>query len=440
MLKTFPIGGIHPPDNKLSAGKVIEELPIPERVMIPLQQHLGSPATAVVKKGDKVLAGQIIATASGFVSANIHSSVSGTVEKIDTIQDIGGFNREAVFIKVEGDEWIDGINQNYDKNSFPEKNEIVKKISDAGIVGMGGAAFPTHVKITIPEGKKAEILLINGVECEPYLTADHRLMLEQPEALIDGIKLLMKAIGVEKAAIGIENNKADAISLLEDKLKGENKINVVPLKVKYPQGGEKQLVKAIVGHEITYKHLPIDFGVVVVNVGTLYAIHEAVRKNIPLVKRVVTVTGKSLKEPKNLMVRIGTPVSKLIDFAGGIPEDTSKIIGGGPMMGKALISAEASVTKATSGILLLSEKESHRKEVENCIRCGRCITVCAFGLEPYLLSRMVEKEMFEEAHNNHVLACCECGSCSYICPAGRPLLDYLRLGKNSVNKMLRAKK
>ncbi len=442
MLKTFPKGGVHPPENKISASKAIEVLPLPKQAMIPISQHIGAPAKIAVKRKDTVKVGQVIASAGGFVSANIHSSVSGTVLKIDKVFDASGYRRDVVVIKVEGDEWVETIDRSTElkKDISLSKDEIIKKINEAGIVGLGGATFPTHVKLSIPPGKKAEVLIINGVECEPYLTSDHRLMLEKSDELMVGTQILMKALGVTKAFIGIENNKPDAIEKLTQLSAQYRGIEVVPLKVKYPQGGEKQLIKAITKREVPSGGLPIDVGAVVHNVGTTYAVYEAVQKNKPLFERVVTVTGKSVKEAKNLLVRIGTPVSQLIEAAGGLPEDTGKVISGGPMMGKALNSLEVPVTKGTSGILIMPETEAKRKPMQPCIRCSKCVNVCPMGLEPFLLMTLSQKQIWDREEKERVMDCIECGSCSFICPSNRPLLDYIRLGKNRVGQIIRQRK
>lgn len=443
MLKTFPKGGVHPPENKFSAGKAIEVLPLPEQVVIPISQHIGAPATPTVAKGDKVFAGQVIAKSSGFVSANIHSSVSGTVASLDPVLDSTGYKRPAVTITVEGDEWIPEVDRTPElKKDFAlSGEEIIAKVNEAGIVGLGGATFPSHVKLSIPKGKKADVLIINGVECEPYLTSDHRLMLEKADELMIGILLLKKALGVERALIGIENNKPDAIAHLKKVASNYQGIEVHALKVKYPQGGEKQLIKALINREVPSGSLPIDVGTVVHNVGTALAVYEAVQKNKPLVERVVTITGKSLQKTGNYMVRIGTPISKLIDAAGGLPTDTAKVVNGGPMMGKAISSFDAPVTKGTSGVILFPEKESKRGEIQPaCIRCGKCISACAMGLEPYLLIRLSQRKMTEKLEVERVLDCMECGSCSYVCPANLALLDYIRLAKGDVSAMIRARK
>lgn len=442
MLKTFKIGGVHPPENKLSADEKIKILPVPEEVVIPLGQHIGAPATPVVQKGDRVKAGQLIARASGFVSANIHSSVSGTVTAIDNLTDASGFPKPAVKISVEGDEWMPGIDRT-GKTECPAdltKEEIVKAIAEAGIVGMGGATFPTQVKLTPPPGNKAEFLIINGVECEPYLTSDHRLMLEKAEEIVIGVQLLMKAIDVRKAVIGIENNKRDAISHLQDIAAKVPGVEICPLKVKYPQGGEKQLIEATTGRRVPSGALPIAVGAVVQNVGTAFAVCEAVVRHKPLVERVVTVTGKSLKNPGNYICRIGTPVSKLIEAAGGMPDDTAKVIAGGPMMGRTMVNIDSPIMKGTSGVLLIGVGEAGRREPRNCIRCGKCVSACPMGLEPYLLAKLASFNLLERMEKERVMDCIECGSCSFTCPSARPLLDYIRLGKARTGMMIRNRK
>lgn len=440
-LKTFSRGGVHPPEHKLSAGKSIEELPPPEVVVIPVSQHLGAPAKVLVDRGDQVKIGQVLARAEGFVSTNIHSSVSGKVLKVDQFMDSSGYKKMAVQIQVEGEVWEEDIDRTDDlvRNTVLHSEDIRKKILEGGIVGLGGATFPTHVKLTVPKGKTAEYLIINGVECEPYLTADHALMMERTEELFAGIQVLMKGLGVEKAIVGIENNKPDAIQKMKEIAEG-SQVKVQGLKVKYPQGGEKQLVQALLKREVPSGGLPIDVGVVVFNVGTTLAAYEAVNKNRPLIDRVVTVTGRSLEKPSNFRVKIGTPVSYLVEKAGGLPGDTAKVINGGPMMGKALSTLDVPIVKGSSGILLISESEARRKEVQACIRCTKCVKVCPMGLEPYLMMSLGEKGLFERMESEKVMDCIECGSCSYSCPSSRPLLDYIRLGKAEVGKIMRARK
>jgi electron transport complex protein RnfC len=435
VLKTFAKGGVHPPENKISEKSKIKDLPLPETVSIPLSQHLGTPSKPVVEKGEQVKTGQVIAQNVGFVSSNIHSSVSGKVVKIDDVLTTSGYKRKAIVINTEGDEWDKGIDTGKElKTDISFSSEQIKeKVINAGIVGLGGATFPTHVKLTIPRGKKVEYLIINGVECEPYLTADHALMLEHGEELMVGIQLLKKALKVKYALIGIENNKPDAIKYLSELAQKLNSVDVYSLKVKYPQGGEKQLIKALLGREVPSGGLPSDVGVVAFNVGTTLAVYEAVQKNKPLIERIVTVTGKSVKQPSNFRVRIGTPVSSLLSAAGGLPEDTGKIIDGGPMMGKALNDTSVPVTKGCSGILILRESESMRREVQQCIRCTKCVSVCPMGLEPYLLMSLARKNLLDRLESEKVLDCIECGSCGYICPANTELLEYIRLGKANKN-------
>jgi electron transport complex protein RnfC len=438
-LKTFPIGGIHPPENKLTSGSEIQYLAIPTSVSIPVSQHIGTPASIIVNRDEKVKTGQVIAQSKGFVSSNIHSSVSGKVTKIDTIIDTSGYKQPAVYITVEGDEWIDTIDRSSeiltDVRLSPE--EIIKKCLESGIVGLGGATFPSHVKLTVPAGKRCDVLIINGVECEPYLTSDHRLMLERGEEILIGASILMKALKVNRAMIGIENNKPDAVAHMTKLATAFRGITVHALKVKYPQGAEKQLIKALINREVPSGRLPLDVNSVVHNVGTAFAVYEAVQKNKPLFERVVTITGKTVSKPGNYFVRIGTPVKDLIAAAGGMPEDTGKIVTGGPMMGKALSSTDVPVVKGTSGIILFSAAESLRGESMPCIRCAKCVRACALNLEPYLLMNLSEKGLFERAGKERITDCMECGSCSYICPAHRPLLDYIRLGKSTVIKMAR---
>lgn len=438
-MKTFKTGGVHPEENKLASKSAIEVLPLPQKVCIPIVQHLGAPSTLVVEKGATVKAGQLLAKADAFICANVHSSVSGKITKIDSVTDTSGYRKTSVFIDVEGDEWEESIDKSDTiiKEIKLSKEEIIAKIKDMGIVGLGGATFPTHVKLMVPQGKKADVLIINGVECEPYLTSDHRVMLEKAEEMLIGVSILMKGLGVDKAMIGIENNKADAISHLQNMSGNFKGIEVHALKVKYPQGAEKQLIKALINREVPAGKLPIEVGCVVSNAGTAFAVYEAVQKNKPLFERVVTVTGKSVKKPSNFMVRLGVAVNELIEKAGGLPEDTGKVISGGPMMGKALNSLEVPVVKGTSGILIMTQKESKRVEIQNCIRCGKCISVCPMGLEPYLLAQVSENGNFETAENERVMDCIECGSCHYTCPSGRPLLDYLRVGKNKVGQIIR---
>ncbi|MDR0428114.1 MAG: electron transport complex subunit RsxC [Dysgonamonadaceae bacterium] len=440
-MKTFKIGGIHPPENKISGNKEIKKLPLPEQVVIPLSQSLGSPSTPLVKKGDMVKVGTLIAESSGFISAYVHSSVSGKVAKIDKIIDSGGYGKDAVFIDVIGDEWEENIDlsETLVEECNLTSDEIISKIEKSGIVGLGGAAFPTNVKLM--SGKdKVDTLIINGTECEPYLTDDHSLMLEKGAELLVGIRILMKALNVQNALVGIENNKKDAIKHLEVLSRKYPSIKIIPLKVKYPQGGEKQLIDALTNRQVPGGKLPADVGVVVQNIGTVFAVYEAVQKNKPLVTRIVTVTGKRLKDPMDVWVRIGTPVKQLIEFAGGVPDGTRKIIAGGPMMGKAIVNTDVPITKGMSGILLMSETESMRKTSRVCIRCGQCANVCPLKLIPSSLMTFVDFEEWSKAEKFNITDCLECGSCSYTCPSNRPLLDYIRAGKGKVNQIIRNRK
>ena len=440
MLKTFPKGGIHPPENKLTSSKPIKWLPAPKVVYVPISQHIGIPAEIVVDRKDAVEVGQVIARSGGFVSSNIHSPVAGTVTKLDKIVDTRGYKQQCIVIRTDLKN-----DANHQQTDYPlkkeialEPGEILDRIADYGIVGLGGATFPSHVKLHIREDRHLDCLIINGVECEPYLTADHRLMLERAEEILVGIRILMHALHVSRAIIGIENNKRDAIDLFKKLTLNDPGIQIAALKVKYPQGGEKQLVRALLKREVPKNGLPLDVGVVVHNVGTVYAIYQAVQHDRPLMERVVTVTGKQLENPSNFWVKIGTPVSDLIDAVGGLPEGTRKIVSGGPMMGKALKSTDVPVTKGTSGILVISENEAGRATPKNCIRCGECVDVCPMGLEPHLLMNLTEKGMYEKAAREDIMTCIECGSCSYVCPSHRPLLDYIRFGK-SITKQLESK-
>lgn len=444
-MKTFKIGGVHPAENKLSAASPIREAALPKQAVFSMFQHIGAPAKPIVKKGDVVKVGTMIAEAGGFVSAPVHSSVSGTVSKVDVVIDASGTRRQAIFVDVNGDEWEDAIDRSPELvrlSDHPELDAatIINKVKEAGIVGLGGATFPCHVKLSPPPGSKAECVIINAVECEPYLTADHRLMLEHPEEILVGVSLIMKAVSVEKGYIGIENNKPDAIRLMTEKAQAYPNIEIVPLKVKYPQGGEKQLIDAVIGRQVPAPPaIPISVGAVVQNVGTAFAIYQAVMKNKPLVDRIITVTGKSVSNPSNLLARLGTPFQQLIDECGGLPEDSGKIIGGGPMMGKALLNLDVPMTKGSSGLLIMRNDEAKRAEPDPCIRCAKCVSACPMGLEPYLLATLSDKQEWEMAEGNDVVSCIECGSCQFTCPSHRPLLDNIRVGKTTVMGIIRSR-
>ncbi len=436
-MKTFSIGGVHPHDSKYSSKVAISNAPMPVVVEIPLAQHIGAPAKAVVAKGDTVKVGDMIGEAAGFISANIHSSVSGTVTAVDTSLDSSSVRKPSVTIKVDGDQWredIDLSGEIVEKITLQPK-EIIERVKQMGIVGLGGATFPTHVKLCVPEGKTATALVVNGVECEPFLTADHRLMLEHSKEIIIGCQIVMRAIGVSKCYIGIEKNKPDAIAALA--AVASEGIEVVPLKVQYPQGGEKQLIEAVMGTRLTSGALPIEAGAVVQNVGTIFAIYQAVQKNKPLIDRVVTVTGANLNTPKNLMTRIGTPLSVLIEDCGGEPENTGKIVNGGPMMGRAVSNLAAGVTKGTSGVLLIDAAKSKRAAESPCISCSKCVIACPMGLEPYLMFKLMKVNLNERLEAEKITDCIECGCCVFSCPANLPLLDYIRVGKADTMRMIR---
>ncbi len=444
-MKSFSKGGVHPAENKLSQGVEISTMELPTKVYIPLSQHIGAPAKAIVAKGDEVLTGALIAEATGFMSANIHSPITGKVTSVVPMANAQGLMTPMIVIERKADDeekWVEGVDLSKElvKECKLEPQQIIEKIKAAGIVGMGGATFPTHVKLSIPPTKKAEILIINGVECEPYLTSDHRTMLSRGAELMVGVDIVMRAIGVDKAVIGVENNKPDAIKELKQLSRKYIGIDVQPLKVKYPQGGEKQLIEAVTGREVPPPPaLPIDVGAVVVNVSTAIAIYDAVQKNIPLIERVVTVSGKSVKNPVNLLSRFGVPTSALLEAAGGLPEDTTKVIGGGPMMGRAMVNLDSPVTKGSSGITILGAADGVRGVVTPCIKCGKCVVACPMSLEPYLLSKLMQRGSMDLLESGNVTDCIECGSCQFTCPAQLPLLDYIRLGKQRVMGIIRAR-
>ena len=446
--KTFRIGGIHPDENKLTHEVKTQVAPLPKQAIFPLSQHIGAPAKPVVQKGDKVKVGTLIAEAGGFVSAPIFSSVSGTVFKIDTAIDATGYRKPVIIINVEGDEWEPSIDRS-DKlelvKDHPEltPEEIVTRIKDAGVVGMGGACFPTFIKLTPPPTAKAECVIINAVECEPYITADYRLMMEHADEILVGLELLMKGAKVTTGYIGIETNKPAAIALLTEKCAvafaaTEYHVEVVPLQQRYPQGGEKQLVDAVIRRQVPAPPaIPVNVGAIVQNVGTAFAVYEAVMKRKPLFERYTTVTGKRLSKPGNYQVRMGTPMQNLIDLCGGMPEGDNKLLAGGPMMGKALTSTEVPICKGTNSVTILSGNDARRKEPQPCIRCAKCVGACPMGLEPYLLAKLSEVKNWERAEQEDIVSCIECGSCQFTCPAHRPLLDNIRQGKGTVMGIIR---
>lgn len=436
------MGGVHPADRKISAGSAIERFPLPERAYISMSQHLGAPAQPVVAKGDKVKTGQLIGASSGFISANIHSSVSGTVAAVEPYNDLAGNPVMHVIIDVEGDEWVDTIDRSTEisREITLTPAEIIKRIADCGIVGLGGASFPTHVKLSPPPGKKAEFLIINGAECEPYLTSDYRLMIEHPEEVLIGARIMMKALGVAKGFVGIEENKPEAIEKMRNlTLSSYPETEVVVLKKKYPQGGEKQLIDAVTGRQVPSGGLPIDTGCVVQNCGTSFAVYEAVQKNKPLFEGIVTVTGDCAAQQRNFLLRVGTPFDKLLESIGGLPDEAGKLISGGPMMGKAVANISAASVKSTSSLLVLTDGQTKRKPESECIRCGKCVAACPMGLEPYLLNKLSRAKRYEDLEHEKVYDCIECGCCMFTCPAYIPLLDYIRIAKADVMKIMRSR-
>ena len=448
--RTFRIGGVHPEENKLTHEVMTKVAPLPKQAIFPLSQHIGAPAKPVVAKGDKVKVGTLIAEAGGFVSAPIYSSVSGTVFKVDTAIDATGYRKPVIIINVEGDEWEEGIDRS-DKLELladhPEltPEEIINRVKEAGVTGMGGAGFPTFIKLSPPPTAKAECVIINAVECEPYITADYRLMMEKADEILVGLELLMVAAKVTTGYIGIETNKPAAIELLTqkcaEKFNGSKyNVEVVPLQQRYPQGGEKQLVDAVIRRQVPAPPaIPVNVGAIVQNVGTAFAVYEAVMKRKPLFERYTTVTGKKLQNPGNFLVRMGTPMQDLIDLCGGMPEGENKLLAGGPMMGKALTSTEVPICKGTNSVTVLSDEDARRKEAMPCIRCAKCVTACPMGLEPYLLATLSSLKTWERLEAEDITSCIECGSCQFTCPAHRPLLDNIRLGKSTVMGIIRSR-
>ena len=428
-------GGVHPL-KRIHHGKYFSEkspikrCSVPDEVILPLTQHIGAPAVSLVKEGDKVDLGQKIAEAGGFVSVPVYASVSGTIKEIKACQTISGIPCASIIIENDHEDRISPDIKKPADISELEPKQIVELIKEAGIVGLGGAAFPTHVKLSPPPEKKIDTLIINGAECEPYLTADHRVMLEHPKEVIRGTKAVMKALDIKSAYIAIEDNKKDAIKAIEEAAKNEG-IDVKTLKVKYPQGAEKQLIYAVTKRQVPSGKLPMDVGAVVVNVGTAYQISLAVDKGLPLYERVVTVTG-SVNQPSNLIIRLGTPISHVISFVGGFSGSVAKIIAGGPMMGITQQNLDAPIVKGSSGILVLDHKMADARAESDCIRCGKCVYVCPMGLEPYLLNAYSEKNDFAAAEKANAFDCMECGCCSYICPANRYLVQSIRLAKAEV--------
>ena len=429
-LKTFS-GGLHPPDHKeWTASKAIEDCPLPPELVIPLSQHIGAPAEPCVAPGEHVARGQLVGRAKGFVSVPVHASTSGEVVAVEPRPHPSGRDLPAVVLRPDGrDAWLEGLSGADPEALSPD--ELRERIRDAGVVGMGGATFPTHVKLTPPPEKRIDTLILNGVECEPFLTADHRLMLEEPKRIVEGIRILRRVLGVERVLVGIENNKPDAIAAVTAAVAGEN-IEVVPLVVKYPQGAEKQLIVALLGREVPSGGLPMDVGVVVQNVGTAAAVAAALRQGEPLIERVATVSGPAVAEPKNLRVRIGTPLSHLVECCGGLEAEPAKIIMGGPMMGNALLSLDVPVTRGTSGVLLFGAGQVPLRPEGPCIRCGRCVRVCPARLMPTTIAAYARLDLIAEAEGYGAMDCIECGCCTYTCPPAIPLVQAIRYAKGSI--------
>jgi len=437
-LKTFP-GGVHPQDSKeFSKDAAIEEMPVPQKVVIPLSQHIGAPAKPVVKVGDEVKAGQKIAEPGGFVSIPMHASISGKITKIAEFPHPTGTTSTAIEITGDGnDDWIE-LNEEANFLDF-DAEEIKKRISEAGICGMGGAGFPTHVKLSPPPEKPIDTIILNGVECEPFLTADYRLMLEKADEIIWGLKLLMKTVDAQNGIIGIEANKPDVIKKMQDLTATEQNIRVVGLKLKYPQGAEKQLIYAATKRKVPNKGgLPMDVNVVVQNVGTAFAIYEAVRYKKPLVERIITVTGSIVQKPKNLKARIGTKYAELLEYCGGTTAEIGKVISGGPMMGFAIPNLEAPMAKGSSGLLLFNQKQAHKQQENTCIRCGGCVDICPMNLVPCLIAKNVRYEDWEKVEKYGVMDCIKCGSCAYVCPSHIKLIQWIDIGKMKVSEKKRS--
>ncbi|MGI6097123.1 MAG: electron transport complex subunit RsxC [Dethiobacteria bacterium] len=431
-IKTFK-GGVHPGYFKsLTANLPVVSMPLPEKVIIPLQQHIGVPCEPLVSPGDEVKVGQKIGESSGFVSAPIHATISGKVTKIEPYEHPLGRPVQSVFIEADGqDSWHEAGGGTQSLADL-DAGEIKKIIREAGIVGLGGAAFPTHVKISPPADKPIDTVIVNGAECEPYLTADHRVMLERSEDVVFGLKAVMKALDCKKGYIGIEDNKPDAIEALREACAEEENIEVIPLHTKYPQGAEKMLIEVITGRQVPSGGLPMDVGVVNQNAGTCVAIAEAIKEGRPLVERVVTVTGPGIEKPANVKVRLGTIVREVIDYCGGMKEDTRKLILGGPMMGLAQPTADIPVIKGTSGILVLTEKEVVVSDIRPCIKCAKCVDVCPVNILPNFLGLAGEQGLIERSEGLNALDCIECGCCTYICPAKRPLTQWIRIAKAEI--------
>ncbi|HQQ15049.1 MAG TPA: electron transport complex subunit RsxC [Deltaproteobacteria bacterium] len=423
-MKTFK-GGIHPPEEKkLVKDNPIVDFPLISRFYVLVQQHLGAPAKPIVSAGDEVRKGQVLSEPLGFVSVPVHAPTSGKVKEIGRmVHPVTGLLAPCIVIDADGkDEWADGLPLERDPFSM-SREELLNAIKSAGIVGMGGATFPTHVKLSPPKDKPIDTFIVNGAECEPYLSSDHRLMLEQPERILKGTRVAMRILGLDRATVAVEANKPDAIRLLREKAPAD--IQIEALKVKYPQGAEKQLINALTKREVPSGGLPMDVGAVVQNAGTCAAVWDACARGIPLIERITSVTGRGVVQPKNIRVRVGTLVREVIEFCGGLNE-AAKIIFGGPMMGIAQFTQEIPIMKGTSGVLVLREEDTNITLYSACISCGRCVEACPMGLIPSVLSKLGEKGMWEKAVENNLLDCVECGSCTYVCPANRPIVHFVK--------------
>lgn len=426
-------GGVRPGHHKQTSNMQTVKMPLPSRVVIPMLQHIGAPCIPVVKKGDRVLVGQKIGDSEKAISAPIHSSVSGTVSDIRPVLSSGGFEVMGIEIKPDG---LQEIHESVAPPDCPDRESMIKCIRESGLVGLGGAGFPTHVKLSPPPGKPLDILIINGAECEPYITSDFREMMENPEGIIEGTKRVMEITGIRKAFIGIEMNKQEAIEKISSLLKESDNIEVVSLPTRYPQGGEKQLIYAVTGRKVPAGKLPSEVGVLVQNVASASFIAEYLKTGMPLIKKKVTVDGGAVAKPMNVEVLIGTPLKEVFDFCGGFIEEPRKIIMGGPMMGVAQYSLDDSyVLKQNNALLALTDSQAQEKAESVCIRCGKCVSACPMSLLPLYINLNVMRGSFEELEKYHVNDCIECGCCSYVCPASRHLVQSVRLGKAELRKM-----
>lgn len=428
-------GGIHPGGHKNTARSAVKLFSDPEKVSIPLSQHIGAPCECLVKKGDTVYAGQKIGEVpSGALGAPVHSSVSGTVEKIETLPDLRGNLIKHVVIKSDRKNTIDPSVAPFPKKlSEATTEEIIEVVKEAGIVGMGGAGFPAHAKISSALGK-ATTLIVNCVECEPFLTCNYRLMIERPTEIVNGAKIVMKAVGITRTIIAVEDNKPLAIKKLRETVGESEAVSVVSLKTKYPQGDERRLINALTGKELPRGKLPADIGCIIFNAETLSAIYNAFAKGIPSIYRTMTLDGNCVAVPSNVLVPIGASVHDVVEFTGGLAFLPEKVINGGPMMGNAMWSADLPITKTTSGILIFSEEFTEKREEGNCIRCGRCIRACPSGLMPCYMAASIKIGDYEGAERCHVTSCVECGSCAFGCPASIPLVQYFKLAKSELRK------